>query len=108
VGDVARAYVEACRRNKHLEQDLARLQTDYDAFVESHNAFAEALTRESKERLDWGTSLDRELSVRTEWAQRLDGELEALRARLEAAREEKAAIEGRLWTRAGRKLGMIG
>jgi chromosome segregation ATPase len=108
VGDVARAYVQVCRRNKHIEEELARLKSDYDAFVASHKEFAETLTRESKERLDWGTSLDRELTVRTEWAQSLDREIEALRARLEAAHAERAAIEARLWIRIGRKLGIIG
>jgi SAM-dependent methyltransferase len=108
VGDVARAYVQVCRRNEHIEEELARLKSDYDAFVASHKEFAETLTRESKERLDWGTSLDRELTVRTEWAQSLDREIEALRARLEAAHAERAAIEARLWIRVGRKLGIIG
>jgi len=107
VGELARAYVQICRRNKHLEEDLARLQSDYDAYVQSHNDFAEKLTAESKERLDWGTSLERELTARTEWAKRLDSEIEALRARLEAVGAEKAATEARLWTRIGRKLGMI-
>ncbi|HVO99000.1 MAG TPA: class I SAM-dependent methyltransferase [Bryobacteraceae bacterium] len=105
--DLSREYLAAHRLAKHLETELARLQTDYDAYVAHQKDWSDKISRESTERLEWGTALDRELTVRTEWAQGLDREIADLRRRLEAAYAEKTSIDARLWTKLGRRLGLL-
>lgn len=101
--ELSREYLAARRLAKHLETQLATLQTDYEAYVAHQTEWGEQMTRESAERLEWGTSLDRELTLRTEWAQGLDREIAELRSRLEAEYAQRA----RLWSRIGRKLGLL-
>jgi len=98
--ELAREYRSARRLAAHMEDQLARLQADYERYVAHHEAWHAETTRELEERLEWGTKLDREMKARTEWAQSLDRENAELRQRLEATWAHK-------WLRLGKKLGAI-
>ncbi len=101
--ELSREYLAARRLAKNLEADLARLQADYAAYVAHQKEWGDKISQESAERLEWGTALDRELAASTEWAQSLDREIGNLRGRLEAEYAQRA----RLWSRIGRKLGLL-
>lgn len=107
VEEVSREYLRVRRLATHLEDQLAKLKADYDRFVEHHNASHAQAVRDLAERHEWAASLDKELAVRTEWAQGLDREIADLKQRLEAAWERTARLEGKGWTRLGRKLGAL-
>jgi SAM-dependent methyltransferase len=98
--ELAREYRDARRMAAHLEDQLARLQGDYERYVAHHEAWHKDTMRELEERLEWGTKLDRELTARTEWALGLDKENAELRQQLKATWARK-------WLRLGRKLGAI-
>ncbi len=98
--ELSRGYRDARRMAAHFEDQLSRLQADYERFAAHHETWHKETTRELEERLEWGKKLDRELTARTEWAQGLDRENAELRQRLEATWAHK-------WLRLGRKLGAI-
>jgi SAM-dependent methyltransferase len=98
--ELAREYRDALRMAAHMEDQLARLQADYERYVAHQEKWNAESTRELSERLDWGNKLDSELIARTEWAQGLDRENAELRQRLES-------MWARKWVRLGRKLGAI-
>ena len=105
--ELAREYRNARRLAVHLEDQLAKLQSDYERYVAHHEAWHKETTRELEERLEWGAKLDRELTARTEWAQSLDRENADLKQRLEATWAEQARLKARKWLRLGRRLGAI-
>lgn len=84
--ELVQAYAAASRRIAQLERELEILRGEYQRYI----AFHEQSHKEMK----------RELEERTAWAHRLDRELNEIRA-------QKAALESRLWVRAGRKLGRV-
>lgn len=105
--ELAREYRSARSLAAHFEDQLARLQADYERYVAHHEAWHKETTLELEERLEWGTKLDRELTARTEWAQSLDRENADLKQRLEATWAEQARLQARKWLRLGRRLGAI-
>jgi SAM-dependent methyltransferase len=105
--ELAREYLQASRHAARLEQELARLQADYERHVAHAEAWSEEAKRELAARFEWGRGLDQELTKRTEWAQGLDREITDLRQRLDAAQAEKFRLEARKWTRLGRKIGAL-
>jgi hypothetical protein len=107
VAELSREYIRARRQATHLEQEIQKLQSDYDNYVKHHEAWSKQAKQDLAERFEWGSALDRELTARTEWAQGLDREIAELRARLEKALAEKARMDASKWTRLGRKLRAI-
>jgi SAM-dependent methyltransferase len=112
--DLAREYRSQHRLAIQLEKQMAELQGEYERHVAHHEAWHRETTRQLAERHEWGLGLDREkteiereLTARTEWAQSLDREIADLRQRLETLQIERARLEGRRWTRLGRRLGTI-
>jgi SAM-dependent methyltransferase len=105
--ELSREYQQVRRHAANLEKQLAQLQSDYERHVAHSEAWSEDMRRDLAAQFEWGSGLDRELTMRTEWAQGLDREIAELRQRLETAQIEKARLEGRKWTRLGRKLGAL-
>jgi SAM-dependent methyltransferase len=112
--ELAREYRSACRLAAHLQEQLERLQGEYERFAAHHEAWHKETTHQLAERYEWGLKLDREktenereLTARTEWAQRLDREIAGLRQRLEAADAARARFDASKWTRLGRRLGAL-
>jgi SAM-dependent methyltransferase len=107
VAELSREYIRARRRAAHLDQEIKKLETDYDNYVAHHEAWSRQAKQDLADRFEWGSALDRELTARTEWAQGLDREIAELRSRLEKASAERARLDTATWIRLGRKLGAI-
>lgn len=112
--ELARECRSAHRLAAHLEDQIAKLQGDYERHVAHHQEYHQEATRLLADRYEWGLNLDREkaelekeLIVRTEWAQGLDREIASLRQRIEELQSERARIDARKWTRLGIRLGVL-
>jgi SAM-dependent methyltransferase len=105
--ELAREYRKARRLATHLEEQLAKLQKDYDQFIAHHDASHEEMKKKLAEQFEWGSKLDRDFIERTKWAQGLDLEIADLRRALGEAREKQARMESARWTRMGRRFGAI-
>jgi hypothetical protein len=122
--EVARAYREACRRATRLEADRDAIQADYHRHLEFHNRSHQEMKEALEERTEWARGIERELEGRTAWAHDLERETnEAVAAfervsqsereawerirTLEKELEEARALQARLWTRLGRRLGAV-
>jgi SAM-dependent methyltransferase len=126
--ELAREYLEACRRADRKERDLAKLQGEYEDFLRFHDVTHEESKRELARRAEWAQTMENNFEERTRWALSLEFESKQAHAALEKAREsERAAwdaakaleqelvearsarvrLERRIWTRLGRKLGAV-
>jgi len=126
---LAEAYRDAARRISLLEKNAARLQADYDRHVAHHNASHTEMRQDLTARTEWAQKMEQDLEERTRWALSLQREnKEALGALQEAkeseekawsaarsletelvtAREARNHLERRLWSRLGRKFGVLG
>jgi SAM-dependent methyltransferase len=112
--ELARQYREVHCRAEQLQEELARLQAEYERHVAHHEATHQEMSRKLVERHEWGSHLDREkeelereLIARTGWAQGLDREIAGLRTRIEELEAKRGQLEARKWTRLGRKLGAL-
>jgi len=94
--EMALAYRAANRRATSLERDVSTLQSDVSTLREQ----AAATHRELDERLKWVQKLQAEFDERTQWAL-------ALRKELDEVTAAHARVNSRLWTRIGRKLGLL-
>jgi chromosome segregation ATPase len=122
--EVATAYGGAVRKSAALKQELELLRRSHQEAVERANK----LEAEIEARTHWARKVEGELEDRTEWAMALKQEKEtaladfargvaeaenaqrhihALEKDLAEARAAREALETRLWTRAGRRLGAL-
>jgi SAM-dependent methyltransferase len=133
--ELALQYRDACRRAIRVEHDLLDQRADYQDYVDFHESFRQqvnremaALHRELESRTEWVRALEANFEERTAWGMNLAREknealaafaheqksaeearacMIALERELEEARAARARLERRLWTRIGRKLGMV-
>jgi len=122
--EIATAYGGAVRKSAALKQELEFLQRSHQEAVER----ATRLEAEIEARTRWARKIEGELEDRTQWAMALKQEKEtaladfarglaeaenaqqhihALEKELAEARAARAALESRMWTRLGRKLGSV-
>jgi hypothetical protein len=122
--EIAEAYSGAVRKSAVLRQDLESYQRSHQEAVER----GRKLEAEVEERTHWARKIESELEERTQWAFALKQEKEtaladfarsvaeaenaqrhihALEKELAEARAVRAALESRMWTRVGRKLGSV-
>jgi SAM-dependent methyltransferase len=94
--EMALAYRAANRRATSLERDLSSLRQDTATLREQ----AAATHRELDERLKWVQKIQAEFDERTQWAL-------ALRKELDEVTAAQARVNSRLWTRIGRKFGLL-
>jgi SAM-dependent methyltransferase len=125
---LASAYRDAAHRITLLERNAAQLQADYDRHVAHHRASHEELNNDLAARTEWAERMEKDLEERTAWALSLERDnkeahqslgqskeseekawesARALEAELIAAREARNHLERRLWSRVGRKLGVL-
>jgi SAM-dependent methyltransferase len=113
--ELALEYREAYRHAAKVKAELKHVEGEYERFVAHHNKWYKDLNILLAERQEWGSKLDHDLAERTAWAQNLDQEIAELRRQferetsrlrqhLETAQAEQARLNGRLWTRIGRKI----
>jgi len=126
--EVAVAYRDACRHAAVLERELTTLRGEYDRFIEFHKTSQAEIERQLTERIEWVRKVERDFEERTQWSlslekekndaiaefHRLQGsELEAwqkvaaLERELGEARATLAELRARVWTRVGRKAGLV-
>jgi SAM-dependent methyltransferase len=126
--ELAREYRDACRRADRFERDHARVTVEYNQHVAYHLMSQESLERQLAERIDWAWKLEQEYEERSRWALDVEREknqaiadvetashlaekarvqLESYEKDLTAARAEIASLRSALWTRVGRKLGLV-
>jgi len=122
--EIAAAYGGAVRKSAALKQELELLQRSHQEAVER----ATKLEAEIEARTHWARKIEGELEDRTQWAMALKQEKEtaladfargvaeaenaqrhihALEKDLAEAQAARKALETRLWTRAGRRLGAL-
>lgn len=122
--EIAQAYGGAVRKSAALKQELELRQRDHRSALER----AQQLETDLEARTHWARKIEGELEDRTEWAlalkqeketaladfARCSAEAESARRQIQAlekdlaeAREARASLEARLWTRVGRKLGSV-
>ena len=122
--EIAIAYGGAVRKSAALKQELELCQRLHQEAVERSSQ----LEAEVEARTHWARKIEGELEDRTQWAMALKQEKEtaladfargvaeaekaqrhihALEKELAEARAARAALESRLWARAGRKLGAL-
>jgi hypothetical protein len=123
--ELARQYRDVCKRARLLERNLADLQKEYERYIAFHNTSHAEMKGELTARTEWAKDLERNLGERTRWALSLEQESKEAQTAYEQAREsERAAwdaakalekelvetrnarirLEGRMWSRVGRKL----
>jgi hypothetical protein len=105
--ELSRGYLDARRCVRHLEEQLALLQADYDRHVAFHTQSHEESQRELERRTEWARNFERELAERTRWAKELDCEKQSLLQQPEQTQAALARLERQFWTRLGRKLGFM-
>jgi hypothetical protein len=112
--ELSRGYLDARRHVRHLEQQLALVQADYDRHVAFHTRSHEESQRELERRTEWARNFERELAERTQWAKELEREKSDLQAsaksllhQLEQTQAALARFEQQFWIQLGRKLGFI-
>jgi len=122
--EIATAYGGAVRKSTALKQELEFLHRSRQEAVER----ATRLEAEIEARTHWARKIEGELEDRTQWAMALKQEREtaladfargaaeaenaqkhihALEKELAEVRAARAALESRMWTRLGRKLGSV-
>jgi SAM-dependent methyltransferase len=122
--EIAIAYGGAVRKSAALKQELEFYQRSHQEAVER----ASKLEAEIEARTHWARKIEGELEDRTQWAMALKQEKEtaladfargvaeaenaqrhihALEKELAEARAARSALESRMWTRVGRKLGTL-
>lgn len=122
--EIAEAYGGAVRKSAALKRELEFYQRSHQNAVERTSK----LEAEIEARTHWARKIEAELEERTQWAQALKQEketaladfargvaeaenarrhIQALEKELAEARAARAALESRLWTRVGRKLGAL-
>jgi len=125
--ELALAYRDACRRAALLERESSTLRDEYVRHIEHHRQTVAELERQLADRLQWLQKIEAEHEERTRWALDLEQEKDAALAefkRLQASEAEawqrvaaverelgdakaaRAAIQSRLWSRVGHKLGL--
>lgn len=126
--EIAKAYSEACRKQAVLEREFAILRDAYERHIAFHKSSHAEMERQMAERAEWVKKVEADFAERTQWALQLNEEKQDLEAELlrvrgsEAEAWQKAAgierelgdlraertrVEGRLWTRLGRRLGLV-
>ncbi len=126
--ELAAAYRDANRRVALLEENLDRLQTDYDSYVAHHTSTHQELNADLAARTEWARKMEEHLDERTKWALSLEEDnkaahealgkaseseqdaweaAKALERDLDAARSARTHLERRMWSRLGRKLGAL-
>lgn len=126
--ELALHYREMYARAALLERQLTELKGDYDKFVAHHNQSHREMKTDLEARTEWARKMEADLAERTGWALALQRELaesganhekaarsaqdawecvRALEKELDETRTRRAQLEARLWTRLGRKLGMM-
>ena len=126
--ELSRGYIDALRRIRQLEQQLALVQADYDRHVAFHTRSHEESERELErraewarnferqlaERVRWAKDLERELTERTQWAKEIERKNDDLQAsakllsqQLEQTQATLARLEQQFWTRFGRKVSFV-
>ncbi len=127
--ELAREYREACRRAERVARDLAMITTQYEQHVGFHLLSHAELERQLNERIKWVRKVEQDYEERSRWAVEVEREknqaianfeqsdqlaekarreLETFEQELAAARAELKRVEGSLWMRVGRWLGVVG
>lgn len=126
--DFARAHRDLARQAANLEHELVLLRKDYQSYAAFHEENHRELQADIAARTEWARKMESDLEVRTQWALALQRENEeaarntgqaqksereawervtALEKSLAETRALQGQLERRLWTRVGRKLGMV-
>jgi len=126
--ELSRGYIDALRRIRQLEQQLALVQADYDRHVAFHTRSHEESERELERRAEWARNferqlaerarsakdLERDLTERTRWAKEIERKNDDLQAsakllsqQLEQTQATLARLEQQFWTRFGRKVSFV-
>ncbi len=111
ITEVARAYADALRHSAEVEQELGRIQAEYDRHIAFHKQSHQEMTDALAARTEWAQRQEAIAKERTEWAHSLDKDYKQLLAHLEHVKAEAQsaadAMEARRWVRLGRKLGLL-